>query len=100
MVYMKLGSMMKMLGHGHVDVLKIDIEGYEWAVLEGLFSGGLLTEGVEAARTAGRQACPAVGVLLAECGPGARTRWRQGGRGAHRTFAVPHAVPPARPPRG
>ena len=40
---MRLGSIMASLGHGFVDVLKIDVEGAEWPVLEqlvGVLGGG------------------------------------------------------------
>ena len=34
----KLSTIMRELGHAWVDVLKIDIEGNEWAVLEGMIA--------------------------------------------------------------
>ena len=36
-----LGSIMQMLGHAHVDVLKLDIEGAEYSVLENLLASPL-----------------------------------------------------------
>ena len=37
----RLSSMMKELGHAHLDLLKIDIEGAEYAVLQSLLDDGL-----------------------------------------------------------
>jgi hypothetical protein len=40
-----LQAMMEMLGHGTIDVLKIDIEGNEWAVLRQLLVDGAIGPG-------------------------------------------------------
>lgn len=37
----RLGSIMRELGHDHVDVLKIDIEGLEYEVLDDMLAGGI-----------------------------------------------------------
>jgi FkbM family methyltransferase len=37
----RLGTVMKMLGHGHIDVLKMDIEGAEYGVLADMLAHGI-----------------------------------------------------------
>ena len=49
------------LGHDFVDILKIDIEGYEWRALNGMLDEGLLG-GPHSAGTS----CSKVGSILAE----------------------------------
>jgi FkbM family methyltransferase len=37
----RLGTLMTMLGHGHIDILKLDIEGAEYAVLADMLTMGI-----------------------------------------------------------
>lgn len=54
----KLSSIMRDLGHDFVDILKLDIEGYEWDVFDGLLKETLLGDG--------SKGCSRIGSLLAE----------------------------------
>ena len=46
-LYPSLGGIMAALGHGHVDIIKLDIEGFEFRVVESLF-GAFLAQGTAA----------------------------------------------------
>jgi FkbM family methyltransferase len=37
----RLGSLMTQLGHDHIDVLKMDIEGFEYAVIDDILAGSI-----------------------------------------------------------
>lgn len=61
-----LRSIMKVLGHTRLDILKMDIEGSEWAALKDVFGGSQENTSISQSQDLERRKPPLVGNLLVE----------------------------------